>query len=189
MTSCVLELRALSATKQRAKTVPAGALLGSGEVTSAGATSLSTKMTLNGTGKALLKTRPLGLDMGVFAVASGTSSPSTIGKAHVLSGPSITLKLGTRSSHLSKTVGKELDQAAALLKSAKSITCTAYSDRGKRDVSVTKAQAKAACARMVKDGFKGKVTSVGAGHAKPVASNRTAKGRGANRRLVITFGL
>ena len=62
-----------------------------------------------------------------------------------------------------------------------------YSDRGKGDKALTRTRAAAACHQLVKDGFKGKVKSVGEGHADPIAANGSEKGRAENRRLVITF--
>jgi OOP family OmpA-OmpF porin len=70
------------------------------------------------------------------------------------------------------------------------VSCTAFSDKRKTgDVALTRKQAKAACARLVKDGIKAKITVSGKGHAKPVASNRTKRGRALNRRIVIKFTL
>lgn len=189
ISSCVIEIRAVGATKTRAsKTVAKGALLASGAVTaSSPVTKLTTKLTLTSDGAAVLKTRPIGLDATATAVASASGSPAATGTVHLLGGTSITLPTGARSTKLSSSLLKQLDQVAALLKGAKSITCTAYTDTGKGDVALTRSQAKAACARLVKSGVKGKITSTGKGHAKSVASNRTRKGRVANRRVVITF--
>ncbi|MGH2869940.1 MAG: OmpA family protein, partial [Solirubrobacteraceae bacterium] len=66
-------------------------------------------------------------------------------------------------------------------------TCTAYSDKGKHDGSLTQSEAGAVCARLKTDGLSGKSRIVGRGHAKSVATNRTRKGRAANRRVVISF--
>jgi outer membrane protein OmpA-like peptidoglycan-associated protein len=44
-------------------------------------------------------------------------------------------------------------------------------------------------ARLVKDGIKAKITVSGKGHAKPVASNKTKRGRALNRRVVVKFTL
>jgi hypothetical protein len=188
MGSCVIEVRAASTTTARAKTVAKGTLLASGEATAAGgATSLSTTLTLTSAGQAALKTRPLGLDGTAFAVGATTGAPAVTGPVHLLSGPSITLPTGSRSPKLSSAVSKQLGQAGALLAGARTVTCAAYTSVGTGDVALTQAQAKAACAALVKTGVTGKVTSTGKGHAHPVASNRTATGRAANRRIVITF--
>ena len=66
---------------------------------------------------------------------------------------------------------------------------SAYSDKGTGDVTLTKKQAKAACTRLVKDGLKATIKTSGKGHAKPIASNKTKKGRALNRRIVVTFTL
>jgi hypothetical protein len=193
MTSCSIEIRSAAATRLSKKTtIPKGALLAEGVGTAAsGTTKLSLKVNLTGDGKALLKARPVGVDAGVAATAAtdATSALTTTGKVHLLAGPAVTLPLGKRSPTLSKAVTKQLDQLAKLIPSAKTVSCTAYSDKGKADVTLTKKQAKAACARLVKAGVKGKVTSTGKGHAKAVASSRTASGRAANRRVVIRFTL
>ena len=178
MSSCVIEVRALSG----------GALLASGEVTStAHAAVLATTVTLTSRGQSLLKAAPIGVDASAFALGGTSSSPTATGKVHLLGGPSITLALGTRSTKLSKAVVAQLKQIAGLLVGAKTVRCTAYTNAGKGDVALTKTQARAACADLVKDGLKSKVVSVGKGHASPIASNRTHKGMTANRRLVITF--
>lgn len=193
MTSCNVQLRSPAAAKAGKKTsIPKGALLAEGVGTAAaGATQLSLKVTLTKDGAALLKARPLGIDVLAAATAATdpTSAMTTTGTVHLLAGPSVTLPLGTRSTKLSKAVTKQLDQLAKLIPDAKTVTCTAYSDKGKGDVKLTKAQAKAACARLVKSGVKGKVTSTGKGHIKPVASTRTLAGRKANRRVVVRFTL
>ncbi|MDX6659146.1 MAG: hypothetical protein QOH62_3939 [Solirubrobacteraceae bacterium] len=193
MTSCSIEIRSAAATRLSKKTtIPKGALLAEGVGTAtSGTTKLSLKVKLTGDGKALLKARPVGVDAGVAATAAtdATSALTTTGKVHLLAGPSVTLPLGKRAPTLSKTVNKQLDQLAKLIPAAKTVSCTAYSDKGKADVTLTNKQAKAACARLVKDAIKGKVTSTGKGHAKPVASNSTASGRKANRRVIIRFTL
>jgi hypothetical protein len=193
MTSCSIQIRSQAATRLSKKSsIPKGALLAEGVGTAAsGATQLSLTVKLTGDGKALLKARPLGVDAAVAGTAAtdATSALTTTGKVHLLSGPSVTLPLGKRSPTLSKAVNKQLDQLAKLIPGAKTVSCTAYSDKGKADVTLTKKQAKAACARLVKSGVKGKVTSSGKGHAKPVASTRTASGRKANRRVLIRFTL
>jgi hypothetical protein len=193
MTSCNIEIRSASKTRLSKKSsIPKGALLAEGTGRSAsGATQLSLKVKLTRDGKAVLKARPLGVDAPVAATAStdATSALTTAGKVHLLAGRSVTLVLGRRSPRLSKAVVKQLDQLAKLIPGAKTVSCTAYSDKGKGDVALTKKQAKAACARLVKRGVKGKVTSTGKGHAKPAASNRTGRGRKANRRVVVKFTL
>lgn len=192
MLSCNVELRSLAAVRSGRTRIPKGALLAEGSATSnAGAGRLSLKVQVTSDGAAVLKARPVGVDSLVTAQAATDASNALTkrGVVHLLAGPSVTLGLGTRSTRLATTVTKELDQLAKLIVDAKTITCTAYTDKGKGDVKLTKAQAKAACARLVKDGVKGTVTSSGKGHAKPVASGRTAKGRALNRRVVITFTL
>jgi len=175
LSSCVVEVRSSS-----------GKLLADGESTSSTPVPrLSTNVTPTAAGIALLSKHPLGVNASARVTASTTASGSqTInGKVHFLPGPSITLPIANRSDKLSQSTLSLLDQVAKLLASAKSITCTAYSDKGKNDLALTKAQAKAACDRLVKDGFKGKVTSVGKGHADLIAPPSSPR----NRRLVITF--
>ena len=108
---------------------------------------------------------------------------------HLLANPSVTLGLGKRTTKLPSTVNKRLDQLAKLIPDAKTVTCSAYSDKGTGDVGLTKKQAKAARARLVKDGLKATIKTSGKGHAKPIASNKTKKGRALNRRITITFTL
>jgi OOP family OmpA-OmpF porin len=101
----------------------------------------------------------------------------------------MTITTGSRSTKLSKGVLKQVKQVEQILADAKSITCTAYTDTGSSDTSLTKSQAKAACAALKKDGFKGSLKSAGKGDADPVASNSSSKGRTENRRIVFTFKL
>jgi outer membrane protein OmpA-like peptidoglycan-associated protein len=194
MTSCSIELRSLKPAKiSRKVTIPKGALLADGVVSSAnGATSLSVKVRLTRDGKDVLKAQPVGVDTIASADgATGTTSALTQkGVVHLLAGPNVTLGLGKRRAKLPTTVNKRLDQLAKLIPDAKTVSCTAFSDKRKTgDVALTRKQAKAACARLVKDGIKAKITVSGKGHAKPVASNRTKRGRALNRRIVIKFTL
>ena len=175
LSSCVIEVRTSK-----------GTLLASGEATSkTPVPRLSAKVTPTSAGVAKLAQQPLGLTERASVVAGTTASGSQtiVGNVHLLAGPSITLPIDKRSGKLSNSLLDELGRVAKLLAGAKSITCTAYSDLGSGDVSLTKSQAKAACDRLVKDGFKGNVKSVGKGHANPIARPSSPK----NRRLVITF--
>jgi CSLREA domain-containing protein len=193
MTSCSIELRSVKATKLSKKvTLPTNTLLAEGVANSAaGATNLSVKVKLTRDGKAALKAQPVGVDTTVGATAAtGTTEALTAkGVVHLLANPTVTLGLGKRTTKLPKTTQQRLDQLAKLIPDAKTVTCTAYSDKGKGDAALTKKQAKAACDRLVKDGIKAKITSSGKGHAKPVASNKTKSGRALNRRVVIKFTL
>ncbi len=179
LASCVIEVRSTR-----------GTLLANGEVTAtSAATTLATKVTLTVAGLGALAHQPLGQTTAahVFGSTSQSGSQTVTGHVNLLAVPSITLPIGKRSPKLAKGLLGQLDHVAKLLAGAKSITCTAYSDKGKGDVSLTSSQAKAACTTLVNDGFKGKVKSVGKGHSNPVASNRSGRGRTENRRLVITF--
>ena len=189
LSNCIVQLRAIAAMKTR-RTVAAGALLGTGAIASAGAGTLSTTVTLNPDGRKLLAKRPLGLDMALVVTGTGTKAQTILGRAHVIASPSFPIRTGSRTAKFSKGVLASLDQVAALLKGAKTVTCTAYTDRtvSKRaDNLVSTSQAKAACKRLTSKGVTAKTTVVGKGHSTQVASNKTAKGRAANRRVVITF--
>ncbi len=168
-----------------------GKLLASGLATTSAASSLSTSVSLTAGGLAALARQPLGLttDARVVAGTNAVGSQTVIGKVRLLAGPAITLPIGVRSTKLPAKLTGELDQVAHLLTGASTITCSAYSDRGQGDKALTRAQALAACKQLLKDGFKGKVKSVGEGHSDPIASNGSANGRAKNRRLVITFKL
>jgi hypothetical protein len=176
LASCVIEVRS------------GGKLLATGEATATTATTqLTVEVTPTSAGRTLLAHDPLGLTTAATAVASAIGSPSVSGNVHLLAAPSVTVPLGTRSTKLSKGATSELDKLAKLITAAKTITCTGYSDKGKHDNSVTSAQARAVCARLVHDGLKGKTRVVGKGHADPIASNKSKKGRVANRRVVVSF--
>jgi CSLREA domain-containing protein len=194
MSSCHISLRLIKPFKLSKKTTLAkGTLIAEGIASSAsGATALDVKVKFTGDGRSLIKARPDGVDTLVKATAAtGTTSVLRAnGVVHPLPSQSVTLGLGTRHAKLAGTVNKRLDKLARLIPNAKTVTCTAYSDKRKTgDVTLTRKQAKAACARLVKDGVKGKVTSTGKGHAKPVAPNKTKHGRALNRRIVIKFTL
>ena len=194
MTSCSIELRSLKATKISKKvTVPKGALLAEGTVSSAnGSTTLSVKVRTTRDGRDVLKAQPIGVDtlVGATAGTSTTSALTAKGVVRLLAGPNVTLGLGKRRAKLPSTVNRRLDQLAKLIPDAKTVSCTAFSDkRRKGDVALTKKQAKAACDRLKKDGIKAKITFSGKGHTKPAASNKTKRGRALNRRIVIKFTL
>ena len=175
LASCIIQVRSGS-----------GKLLADGTATSSHSpTSLSATLNLTDAGRSALAHQALGLNARA-TVTGGTSrsgSQTISGNVHLLAGPSITLGLGKRSTKLSGKVNGELSQVAKLLAGARSITCTAYTSKGKGDVSLTKAQAKAACSTLVKDGFKGTTKAVGKGHSNAIAPPASKK----NRRLVITF--
>ena len=164
------------------------------------ASSLSTTVDPSSAGLKALSGSPLGLD--VQATAFGPASGAQVtGTVHFLGGPSITLPIVGRSKSLSNRLKGQLGQAASLLKGVRKVTCTAYTDKTptrfvirhhKRvalpgDTALTAAQAKAACNTLKSQGLRTSFHSIGAGHSHEVASDRTARGRAANRRLVITF--
>ncbi|MCW2992050.1 MAG: hypothetical protein JWM73_2644 [Solirubrobacterales bacterium] len=186
--SCAIEIRAAGATKTRSTTVAAGTLLANGEVVATTQSSfLSTGVRLTRAGKAVLERRPLGL-VADAAVHGAAQDPVTaVGKVRLLHSPRITLRTGSRSRTLSPQVLARLGRVADLITGAKSVSCTAFTNPGRGDVALTDAQAKAACAELVKRGVTGKISSSGSGHAYPIATNRTPEGRVANRRIRISF--
>jgi hypothetical protein len=132
---------------------------------------------------------PLGQNVTVEAIGD-PSSPGQrdiFGNAHLLALPKITLPLHKRTATLSAHQKRDYKTVARLLAGAKSVTCTAFSDKGKGDVSLTRSQAKAVCAQLKKDGLKGKTRFVGRGHAKLLFPSANQKARLADRRVVITF--
>lgn len=121
--------------------------------------------------------------------ATSNSGAQTVAGNVDLLPPSFRLQIAKRSAKLSDAVRAEFAQVARLLTGvdAKSATCTAYTDKGKGDKALTKAQAKAACHTLKNDGFAGSVQSVGMGSSNPIAQNNNPQGRAKNRRLIITF--
>jgi hypothetical protein len=169
---------------------PTGKLLARGEATTTSPVkSLSTVVSLTGFGRRALYHHPLGLteQANVFGATSASGGQQVTGPVLLLH-PFVRLRLGT-TAMLPHSVLRAIAKAEPIFVSAgaKSATCTAYSDTGSDKEALTKAQAKAACDALVKDGFTGPVTSVGKGQAHPVAPDNTKKGRSLNRRLVITF--
>jgi hypothetical protein len=102
----------------------------------------------------------------------------------VLAGPFFTLRTGSRSRRLSAHVRSELGVVASLLKGVKTMTCKAFTNKGKHDVAVTRAQARAACTRLRRDGVKARYTSAGMGHSRPSTQTTIDPSR---RLLVIRF--
>jgi hypothetical protein len=165
-----------------------GKVLAVGEATTAhSASSLTPVVGLTAAGRSALQHSPGGI-AGRATVTGETSrsqQQTVSGKVKLVGGSPITIALGSRSAKLSKAVLGQLNNLAKTLSGAKSITCTAYTNKGKQDVSVTKAQASAACNRLVKDGFNGTVKSVGGGHSHLIAPSGSSR----NRRLVISYKL
>jgi hypothetical protein len=180
LSSCSVEVRSTG-----------GKLLARGEsTTTSPVKSLSTVVSLTGFGRRALYHHPLGLteQANVFGATSASGGQEISGDVRLLH-PFVRLQLGKRSMTLPHGVLRQIAKAEPIFvrAGAKSATCTAYSDRGTGDKPLTKAEAKAACDALVKDGFTGPVRSVGKGRAHPLAPNNTTKGRALNRRLVITF--
>lgn len=179
LSSCSVEIRSNG-----------GRLLARGEsTTTSPVKSLSTVVSLTGFGRRALYHHPLGLteQAKVFGATSASGGQQVSGDVLLLH-PFVRLRLGT-TAKLPRSVLRAIAKAEPIFVSAggKSATCTAYSDTGTGKKPLTKAQAKAACDALVKDGFTGPVKSVGKGQAHPVAPDNTKKGRSLNRRLVITF--
>ena len=181
ISSCVIEVRATNATSTRA-TVPAGTLLAYGAAaTSIGTAHLQTGVRLTRAGRAVLARRPVGLDA-TATVFGGAKDPFTkTGTVRLLGVPWFTLRIEGRDPALARGVLAQLGRIAGLISGARSATCTAYTDRGRGDRALTRAQARAACAELAARGFAGTTTSVGGGHSNPIAG----VSRAANRRLVI----
>jgi hypothetical protein len=183
--NCAVHLGTLDSCFVQVK-LKSGKVLASGGSTSTGSpTSLSVPLSLTSAGASALAHSGMGLTVPATVTASTSRSGSQTvkGNVHLLAQPSFTVPLQKRSSKLAGSVLANLREIAQLITGARSATCTAYSDRGRRDVSLTSAQAKAACAALKKDGFKGKLKSVGKGHAHLIASPHSSK----NRRLIISF--
>jgi hypothetical protein len=196
LSACVLEFRAsadISAPAVgdlRGYSVTKGTVLGTGSVTAIpGGAAVALRAELTPPARSLLRRLPLGFDAAATAVGSTTGAPTVVGTIHVLHGNLLTLGLGTRSRTLSAAVNAQLDQLAKLIVSAKTVSCTAYTDPGRNDIGLTRAQAKAACARLAAGGVKATMSSNGYGHSGPIVRNISAKGRAVNRRLVIRYAL
>ncbi len=167
-----------------------GRLVASGAVTTTRPSkTLTTKVTPTAAGRRILAGQPLGINAGLRAVVSTSAAGSPVmgGTARLLTGPSITLPVGWRSSQLSGALRSELTQVARLIRGASRVTVSGYSDTGKGDLALTRAEARAAGKVLVRNGLKGRVRSIGRGHSTPIASNRTRRGRAGHNRLVITF--
>jgi hypothetical protein len=163
-----------------------GKLIADGDAqSSTGASTLAVSVNPTAAGLAAIAHSPLGITAPATITTGGNGGPQTAGGfVHLLAGPLFKLPTGkTDAKTVSKSVQGELKQVAALLTGAgaKSATCTADTKKGrhkgKNDKRATKAEAKAACSALGKDGFKGKTSSSGKGHS--TAANQ----------LVISFTL
>jgi hypothetical protein len=160
----------------------------------------------NADGRRLLASHPLGLNLPATALTDAPGAQPIDGMVRFLPDPRITLPIVGRSATLTRGLLAQLAQAATLLGQTRSVTCLAYTDhaptvyviRGtghhrhrvalpNTDTALTQKQATAACTALRNDGLKATTRAFGAGHAREVASDRSAAGRAANRRLVITF--
>jgi hypothetical protein len=158
--------------------VAGGKLLADGDAQSTtGSSTLAVSVNPTAAGLAAIAHFPTGVVAPATITTGGNGGPqTTTGNVRLLAGPRFTIALGKSSAKLSKTVQSELKEAALQLKGAgaKSATCTAYTKKGphkgKKDNSVTAAEAKAACSYLSKDGFKGKTKSAGKGHT--IAANQ-----------------
>ena len=137
-------------------------------------------------GRALLGRSPLGAVATLTATAAGLSATASV---RLVADASLTVGPLARSSTLPSAVRRTLDGLARAVPRARAIACTASTDdrgRGaKADLALTRAQAAAACRYLKARGIVAAWYSAGAGRARPVASNRTVKGRASNRRLVV----
>ena len=188
LSSCVIEVRAAKDTKAGSVTLPAGKLLANGSATGPGDTpELETGVTLTQAGRALLEHRPLGADVSASVVGGADNSQTAGGMVHLLHSPYFNLATRTRSPTLSKPLLRQLERIAGLIPDARSVTCTAWTDRGRRDRALTTTQAEAACSALAGYGLNAKLKSVGRGHSNPVAPYGSPGSRRANRRLRISF--
>lgn len=156
----------------------------------AAASSLTTTVDPTAAGLKALAGAPLGLD--VQATAFGPASGAQVtGSVHFLGGPAITLPVSGRPTGVPNALKGQLGSVANILSGVRTVTCTAYTDKGPKrgagDKALTLGQAKAACNTLKSKGLRATFLAVGAGHTHEVTSDRTAAGRRTNRRLVITF--
>ncbi len=99
------------------------------------------------------------------------------------------LPVSRHRTTLSPPIRKLLARMARTVTAARTVRCVADTDtRGTAasDRALTRAQARVACAYLRSRGMKVSLSSSGNGHARPRASNGTARGRALNRRLTIT---
>ena len=187
LSSCVIEIRAAKDSKVGSVVLPAGKLLANGSVTGAGDdTQLQTGVRLTQAGRALLKYRRLGAIADAAVVGSANGTQSAGGKVRLMHSPHFTLPTRTRSPTLSDPVLRQLERIAGIIDDATSITCTAYTDRGRGSRALTTTQAEAACAELAAHGLSARLSSIGKGSANPIAPYGK-RGRAANRRLRISF--
>jgi len=137
-------------------------------------------------GRTALARGPLGVPATLSASGGGMSAAVSV---RLVADASLTVGPLLRSAALPAAVRRALDGLARAVPKARAVVCTAYTDdRGrsaKADLALTRAQAAAACRALKARGVAAAWSAVGAGRARPVASNRTARGRASNRRLVV----
>jgi CSLREA domain-containing protein len=146
--------------------------------------SLAVRIRPTKAGYSLLAHHPLGIEGTATAVGGLPGSPTASGRVRVLAGPFFAFRTGNRSPKLTAAVRSDLRAAASLLSGVKTVTCKAYTNKGKHDAALTKAQAKAACTLLRRDKLKAKYSSFGMGVSRPGVPSAIYP---SNRLLVIRF--
>jgi hypothetical protein len=194
---CTLEARSLrSLLLASGKRLPAGSVLAKG-VTTAGVApgrALAARLTLTAAGRSALARHPLGMTARLVLASSLPDGRPLAGATRVrlMASDTLVLPWTGRGAALPRDVRAMLDRLVRTVSPAKTVRCTADTDRSGDDTAdraLTVGQARAACASLKARGLKSRLVAEGRGSSRPRASNRTTRGRALNRRLTIRITL
>ncbi|HEY4094550.1 MAG TPA: FG-GAP-like repeat-containing protein [Baekduia sp.] len=163
---------------------------GSAPAGAASAATLSSALVLTAAGRSTLARHPLGITARATLTSAdaGGHPLSAALTVRIMRSGTLALRLPARAAKLPARILALLDRLVQTMPGATDVRCTATTDpqgSAAADRARTRTLARAACARLLHDGLRATTSSAGTGHDHLRASNRTAEGRGANRRLRI----
>jgi outer membrane protein OmpA-like peptidoglycan-associated protein len=192
LTACRVDLYANA--PDRGARASARVLVGTGTVERrAGTDKMTVKVVLNATGKRLLRRAPRGLPVSAevtgTALDGGTLRASGSSRLVSLRSSAVIGGFAESSANLSRAARKQVREIARAARGAKVVQCIGHTEgpgRGARYLRALGLQrAKAVCSLLNAHGVEARLVVRSRGADTPRASNRTAAGRAANRRVVV----
>jgi outer membrane protein OmpA-like peptidoglycan-associated protein len=175
-------------------------LVGTGrvKVAKAGHRSAVVQVTMNATGRRLLGGAVGGLAVRLAATGQGTGSKVLSAATRTVLYPQQLLVLPTinpfvfdSTQLINAASSRALHAIAAQIRTAKSVTCVGNTDAQGSDTynkALGLRRAQTVCAALTHLGVKAHLNATSAGESHPRATNRTAAGRLANRRVELRVG-
>jgi outer membrane protein OmpA-like peptidoglycan-associated protein len=171
---------------------------GTAKVAKAGERSTAVQVTLNAAGRRLLGRAVGGLSVRLAATAQGRGSKVLSAAVATVLYPQQLLVLPTinpfvfdSTQLISPASQRALHAIAAQIRGAKSVTCVGNTDAQGSDAynkALGLRRAKVVCSVLGRLGVKAHMVATSAGESHPRATNRTAAGRLANRRVELRIG-